>query len=94
MPPPKGPIWNHFLPGEKQNGSHLCAHCRGCIEKKWLADVGPHHVAIDLDDEGNPKLSAESWVIEGGYHILVQAWASLTLLVDQHAKPELVGTWC
>ncbi len=89
MPPPKGPIWNHFLPGEKQNGSHLCAHCHGCIEKKQPADV-----AIDLDDKGNPKLSAESWVIEGGYHILVQAWASLILLVDQHAKPELVGTWC
>jgi len=86
MPPPKGPIWNHFLPGEKQNGSHLRAHCRGCIEKKRLADV-----AIALDDEGNPKLSTESWVIEGGYHILVQAWAFLTLLVDQHAKPELVG---
>jgi len=86
MPPPKGPIWNHFLPGKKQNGSHLCVHCCGCIEKKRLADV-----AIDLDDKGNPKLSAESWVIEGGYHILVQAWASLILLVDQHAKPELVG---
>ena len=34
MPPSKGPIWDHFLPGEKQNGSHICAHCHGCIEKE------------------------------------------------------------
>ena len=28
MPPAKGPIWDHFLSGEKQNGSHVHAHCR------------------------------------------------------------------
>ena len=60
MPPPKGPIWNHFLPGAKQNGSHLRAHCHGCIEKKR-----PIGAAIELDDDGSPKLSGESWVIEG-----------------------------
>jgi hypothetical protein len=63
MPPPKGPIWNHFLPGVKQNGSHLRAHCHGCIEKKC-----PIGAAIELDDDRSPKLSGESWVIEGESH--------------------------
>ncbi|KAF8151389.1 hypothetical protein B0H34DRAFT_665164 [Crassisporium funariophilum] len=60
MPPPKGPIWSHFLPGVKQNGSHLCAHCGSCIEKER-----PMGAALDLDNDGNPKLSGESWVIDG-----------------------------
>ena len=34
MPPNKGPLWDHFLSGEKQNGSHVRAHCHGCIEKE------------------------------------------------------------
>ncbi len=85
MPPSKGPIWKHFLPGEKQNGSHLRAHCLGCIEKQR-----PAGVAIEFDDEGKAKLLLESWVTEGEYHIPVQAWTSLTF-VYQHAKPELVA---
>ena len=63
MPPPKGPIWNNFLPGAKQNGSHLHAHCHGCIEKEC-----PIGAAIELDGDGSPKLSGESWVIEGESH--------------------------
>ena len=60
MPPSKGPIWNHFLSGEKQNGSHLRAHCRGCIEKER-----PDGDIVELDDEGKPKLLTQLWVIEG-----------------------------
>jgi len=60
MPPSKSPIWNYFLSGAKQNASHIRAHCRGCIEK-----ARPAGEAVELDDEGNPKLSSESWVIEG-----------------------------
>ncbi|KAF8151367.1 hypothetical protein B0H34DRAFT_678015 [Crassisporium funariophilum] len=60
MPPPKGPIWSHFLPGVKQNGSHLCAYCHSCIEKER-----PMGAALDLDNDGSPKLSGESWVIDG-----------------------------
>ncbi|KAF8883353.1 hypothetical protein CPB84DRAFT_1850995 [Gymnopilus junonius] len=59
MPPPKAPIWGHFLTGGKQNGSHSHAHCRGCIEKE--RPVGDE---IELDDDGKPKLSSQSWVIE------------------------------
>ncbi|KAF8150044.1 ribonuclease H-like domain-containing protein [Crassisporium funariophilum] len=59
MPPSKGLIWNHFIPGKKQNGSHLRAHCRGCIEKQR-----PMGATIELDDQGNPKLSSESWEID------------------------------
>ena len=60
MPPMKGPIWEFFLAGEKQNGSHNRAHCRGCVEKHR-----PDGASIELDDEGNTKLSSESWVVEG-----------------------------
>src|SRR5277367_3768494 len=35
MPLPKGPIWNHFLPGAKQNGSHLRAHCQTQMRKEY-----------------------------------------------------------
>ncbi|KAF8886255.1 ribonuclease H-like domain-containing protein [Gymnopilus junonius] len=56
----KGPLWNHFIKGAKQNGSHQRAHCRGCIEAER-----PDGAAIELDDDGKPKLSMESWVIEG-----------------------------
>ena len=60
MPPAKDPIWKHFLTGERQNKSHVRAHCRGCIEKER-----PENEAIELDDDGRPKLSSQSWVIEG-----------------------------
>jgi hypothetical protein len=60
MPPTKGILWNYFLAGEKQNGSHIRAHCRGCIEKER-----PPGETVELDEDGNPKLSSESWVIAG-----------------------------
>jgi hypothetical protein len=60
MPPSKGPIWDHFLPGEKQNGSHIRAYCRGCIEKERPAgDI------VELDDGGKNRLLPQPWVIEG-----------------------------
>ncbi|KAJ7699303.1 hypothetical protein B0H17DRAFT_1049402 [Mycena rosella] len=31
MPPTKGPLWEFFLPGAKQNSSQYVAHCLGCI---------------------------------------------------------------
>ena len=64
MPPSKGILWNYFLAGNKQNGSHIRAHCRGCIEKKR-----PVGETVELDDDGNPKLSLESWVLAGKYHV-------------------------
>jgi hypothetical protein len=63
MPPGKGPIWEHFLSGEKQNGSHVHTHCRGCIEKER-----PNRDIAELDDEGRIKLLSQSWVIEGKYY--------------------------
>jgi len=64
MPPQKSPIWNHFLSGEKQNGSHVRAHCRGCIKKER-----PDGDIVELDDKGKPKLLSQSqWVIEGNLH--------------------------
>ena len=63
MPSSKGPLWKYFLAGAKQNGSHVRAHCRGCIEKQRLArDV------TELDENGNPKMSTEVWVAEGRPH--------------------------
>lgn len=61
MPPTKGALWNYFLVGTKQNGSHVRAHCLGCLEKER-----PAGTTLELDDNGNPKLTSESWVIEGG----------------------------
>lgn len=60
MPPTKGPLWDHFLTGAKQNGSHIRAHCRGCIEKKR-----PEGEITELDKNGNSQISKESWVAEG-----------------------------
>ena len=60
MPPAKDPIWKHFLTGERQNKSHIWVHCCGCIEKECLENK-----AIELDNDGKPKLSSQSWVIEG-----------------------------
>ena len=65
MPSQKGPIWDHFLSGEKQNGSHTHAHWHGCIEKER-----PDGDTVELDDEGKPKLLAQSWVIKGNFHSL------------------------
>lgn len=36
------------------------SHCHGCIEMAC-----PKGKAVELDDEGNPTLSLESWVMEG-----------------------------
>ncbi|KAG6908652.1 hypothetical protein DXG01_003745 [Tephrocybe rancida] len=60
MPPPKGPIWEYFIAGDKQNESHVHAHCRGCIEKCF-----PDGEVVELDDMGKPTLSSESWVKQG-----------------------------
>ena len=86
MPPPKAPISDHFLSGKKQNGSHVRAHCRGCIEKEW-----PDGDMVELDADGKPKLSSQSWVIEGTYHLL-HVWRLANVVTDmkQHAKETLV----
>jgi hypothetical protein len=63
MPPPKPPVWGHFLVDEKQNGSHVCVHCCGCIENEQ-----PVTDLVELDDDGKPKLSSQSWVIESRRH--------------------------
>ena len=60
MPAEKKPIWKFFLPGNKQNGSHQRAHCRGCIEAKH-----PEGDPIQLDEDGKVDLASESWVIQG-----------------------------
>jgi hypothetical protein len=48
------------LSGAKQNGSHVRAHCHGCIEKQR-----PEGETIELDSNGTPVLSSQSWVIAG-----------------------------
>ena len=84
MPPPKGPIWNHFLPDAKQNGSHLRAHCRGCIKKKC-----PIGGDIELDADGNLKLSGELWVAKSESNTPFFAFAFIH--ITQQWLPELVG---
>ncbi|KAL0564419.1 hypothetical protein V5O48_017626 [Marasmius crinis-equi] len=59
MPPPEGPLWKFFIKGGKQNTAHAIAYCRACIEKRR-----PSGTAIELDDEGKPILSTQSWVVE------------------------------
>ena len=66
MPAVKGPLWQFFLAGEKQNESHVRAHCRGCIEA-----CRPEGEAVELDESGNEVLQSQSWVVEGMYHLLV-----------------------
>lgn len=55
-------MWAFFLPGEKQNSAHTCAHCLGCIEKHR-----PSTAAIELNAKGNAKmpLVSDTWVVEG-----------------------------
>jgi hypothetical protein len=60
MPPTKDILWNYFLNGEKQNVSHIRAHCCGCIE-----NACPPGEVVELDDDGNPRISSESWVVAG-----------------------------
>jgi len=64
MPPSKGILWNYFLTSEKQNRSHVQAHCHGCIETRH-----PPGEVVELDEDGNPKILSESWVIAGQYHL-------------------------
>ncbi len=66
MPAIKGPLWQFFLTGEKQNESHSRAHCRGCIEAHR-----PEGEAVEIDESGNVVLQSQSWVVEGMYHLLV-----------------------
>ena len=82
MPPTKGPLWDHFLAGTKQNGSHIRAHCHGCIERKRPAgDI------VEYDENGNPKLvSTNAWVVEGKPHSSYYRHTQSGFLVEQHAK--------
>jgi len=85
MPPSKGPIWGHFLSGEKQNESHIRAHCRGCIENER-----PDGDIVELDDEGKPKLLSQSWVIEGNLCVLsVHGLSNINM--EKRAKETLVA---
>ncbi|KJA14104.1 hypothetical protein HYPSUDRAFT_100893, partial [Hypholoma sublateritium FD-334 SS-4] len=61
-PPAKGPIWQFFLPGEKQNGSHIHAHCIGCIENSR-----PKGIDVGVDEEGYTILQVKDSMIA---HIL------------------------
>ncbi|KAJ6605628.1 hypothetical protein B0H10DRAFT_1820812 [Mycena sp. CBHHK59/15] len=64
MPPHKGPLWDFFWTGEKQNQHHFKAHCLGCISSK-------RPTVIDVDDIGNGAgpgpvaLEAETWFHAG-----------------------------
>ncbi|KAJ6552509.1 hypothetical protein B0H10DRAFT_1968398 [Mycena sp. CBHHK59/15] len=64
MPPHKGPLWDFFWTGEKQNQHHFKAHCLGCISSK-------RPTVIDVDDIGNGTgpgpvaLEAETWFHAG-----------------------------
>jgi hypothetical protein len=60
MAPTKEILWTYFLASKKQNGSHIRAHCPGCIEKERLI-----REILELDTDRNPKLSLESWVVAG-----------------------------
>jgi len=46
MPSAKGPLWNHFWQGKKQNESQYRAHCHGCIEK-----MCPKEAVIEYSEE-------------------------------------------
>jgi len=86
MPWSKGPIWDHFLSGEKQNGSHIHAHCRGCIEKEW-----PDGDILELDDEGTTHLLSQSWVIEGKYCLLGARGLTYSSFCDGKACKKGIG---
>ena len=81
----KGPIWDHFLSGEKQNGSHICAHCCGCIEKEQ-----PDGDILELDDEGKTQLS-QSWIVEGKYCLLGAQSPTNSSLCDRKACKKGIG---
>ncbi|KAJ7903186.1 ribonuclease H-like domain-containing protein [Mycena leptocephala] len=68
MPPGKGPIWEFFFPGVKQNSSHHQAHCLGCI-RHFRQGLG----AQDPPNETDANLKARLLWDE---HIFVQARAT------------------
>ena len=81
----KGPIWDHFLSGEKQNGSHIHAYCHGCIKKEW-----PDRDILELDDEGKTQLS-QSWIVEGKYCLLGAQSPTNSSLCDGKACKKGIG---
>ncbi|KAJ6576226.1 hypothetical protein B0H10DRAFT_2236567 [Mycena sp. CBHHK59/15] len=59
----KGPLWEFFHKGEKQNSTHYKAYCLGCINSHRPAGAGTSD-AIDVDsdsDAESPGPSAEAW---------------------------------
>ena len=74
MPPVKGPLWQFFLTGKKQNGSHVCVHCHGCLEA-----IRPEDDAVEHDENGNVVLQTWSWVVEGMYDSLEQTESQINL---------------
>jgi hypothetical protein len=60
MPPSKGPLWEFFYAGEKQNSTHNKAYCLGCIR---------HHVLSNANRDGSSlniaKVKGEQWFKDG-----------------------------
>jgi hypothetical protein len=50
IPPAKGPLWQFYYAGKKQNSSQFKAYCLACIN---------HHCTADLHDvrDGEAKMS-------------------------------------
>ena len=77
MPPAKGPLWQFFLAGEKQNTAHARAHCYGCLEA-----IRPKDDDVELDGDGNVVLQTKSWVVEGTHYSLGSTESDLNTLIS------------
>jgi hypothetical protein len=68
----KGPLWEFFHKGEKQNSAHYKAYCLGCINSRRPAGAGTSNaINIDSDsDAESPGPSAEAWFQAGAEYIL------------------------
>jgi hypothetical protein len=60
MPPSKGPLWQFYHTGEKQNSSQYKAHCLACINHHRPADI-----PLAANHETNATFKDAQWFKDG-----------------------------
>jgi hypothetical protein len=63
MPPTKGPLWEFFYAGEKQNSAQYKAYCLACV-----LHHSPTNISLSADSDKNVDLlkkKDETWFKDG-----------------------------
>jgi hypothetical protein len=56
MPPMKGPLWEFFYAGEKQNSAQYKAYCLACV-----LHHSPANISLSADKNSDLKEKDETW---------------------------------